>query len=492
MSYKLFYAINIVYYKKSFSIPIVGLKNCLYKLSIETNNRIRNDTMPPSSFDTILINGTAVLPAGTMQADIGIKDGKIAAIGDLKTAKAAQITDCTGLHILPGVIDTQVHFREPGLDHKENLETGMMAAAAGGVTAIFEMPNTNPLTTSPETFRDKMTRAHRAAWTDYAFYLGATADNAQHLKEWQTMEGVCGIKIFMGSSTGNLLVVEDSDIENILNNIDRVLASHCEDEKMMLHNKTAILGDSTDVAMHHVWRSEEGCLKATERLVNLARKTGKRVHILHVTTQQEMEYLAQHKDVASVEVLANHLTLHAPDCYQQLGTKAQQNPPIREKHHQEALWRGIEDGTVDILGSDHAPHTLEEKSQTYPKSPSGTPGVQTLVPIMLNHINNGKLTLERFVDLTAYGPHRIHQIANKGRIAMGYDADFTIVDLKAKRTITHAQQKSRCGWTPFDGKPVTGWPIMTIIRGHIVMRDDTLLGPPIGKPVRFRENLKAT
>ncbi len=448
--------------------------------------------MSAQHFDLILKNGTAVLPGATTKADIGIIQGRIAAIGDLGAAKTAETLDCKGLHILPGVIDTQVHFREPGLDHKENLETGMMAAAAGGVTAIFEMPNTNPLTTTPEAFADKMARASKAAWTDYAFYLGATAENAQHLRGWQTMEGVCGIKIFMGSSTGNLLVVEDSDIENILNNINRVLASHCEDEKMMVHNKTAILGNSTDVAMHPVWRSEEGCLVATKRLVDLARKTGKRVHILHVTTEQEMDYLAQHKDVASVEVLANHLTLFAPDCYHDLGTKAQQNPPIREKHHQDALWRGIADGTVDILGSDHAPHTLEEKAQEYPKSPSGTPGVQTLVPIMLDHVNNGRLTLERFVDLTAYGPNRIHQIANKGRIAMGYDADFTIVDLKAQKTITNAQQKSRCGWTPFDGKKVTGWPMVTIIRGHMVMRDDELLGAPVGKPVRFREALKAT
>lgn len=441
------------------------------------------------TFDLVLKNGIAILPGATTATDIGIRGGKIVAIGSLPAQAAGQVIDCTGLHILPGVIDTQVHFREPGLDHKENLETGMMAAAAGGVTAIFEMPNTNPLTITPETFQDKMDRAARAAWTDYAFYLGGTAENAPQLKEWQYMPGVCGIKIFMGSSTGNLLVVEDKDIENILNNINRVLASHCEDEKMMNQNKIDILKDSTDVAMHPVWRSEEGCLKATQRLVNLARKTGKRVHILHVTTQQEMEYLAQHKDVASVEVLTNHLTLHAPECYQQLGTKAQQNPPIREKHHQDALWRGIADGTVDILGSDHAPHTLEEKAQTYPKSPSGTPGVQTMVPMMLNHVNNGKLTLERLVDLLCYGPNRIHQIANKGRIAKGYDADFTIVDLKEKKTITNAQQKSRCGWTPFDGVTVTGWPKLTIIRGHIVMRDDELLGKPAGKPVKFRESL---
>jgi dihydroorotase len=258
---------------------------------------------------------------------------------------------------------------------------------------------------------------------------------------------------------------------------------------MMRENKIKILGDSHDVSMHHKWRSPEGCMSATTRLVRLARKHGRRIHVLHISTEQEMEFLSHHKDIASVEVLPNHLTLYAPDCYETLGTHAQQNPPIREKYHQDGLWKGIADGTVDMIGSDHAPHTLEEKAQQYPASPSGTPGVQTLVPIMLDHVNAGRLTLARFVDLTAYGPHRIHGIAGKGRVARGYDADFTIVDLKMRKTITHAQQKSKCGWTPFDGRDDTGWPIMTVINGQIVMRDDELTGIKAGQVVKFRETL---
>jgi dihydroorotase len=441
-------------------------------------------------FDLILKNGAAVLPEGIHSADIGIRDGKIEAIEALSPARSDTVIDCKGLHILPGLIDTQVHFREPGMEHKETLETGMMAAAMGGITAIFEMPNTSPLTTTPEALQDKLDRAAKGAWTDYAFYFGGTAQNAEHLTEWENLPGICGIKIFMGSSTGDLLVASDEDVEAVIANGKRVVAVHAEDEMMMRENKIKILGDSTDVGMHHKWRSAEGCLSATQRLVRIARKHGRRIHVLHISTAEEMEFLGAHKDIASVEVLPNHLTLHAPDCYERLGTHAQQNPPIREKHHQDALWRGIADGTVDILGSDHAPHTLEEKSKTYPQSPSGTPGVQTLVPIMLNHIHEGRLSLERLVDLMAYGPHRIHQIAGKGRIAKGYDADFTIVDLNAKRMISNAQQKSRAGWTPFDGMNVTGWPVMTIIRGHTVMRDDQLLGAPVGKPVRFRETLR--
>jgi dihydroorotase len=440
-------------------------------------------------YDLILKNGLVMLPGGLEKTDLGIIGGKIAGFGDLSRAQAADILPCDNLHILPGFIDTQVHFREPGMEHKETLETGMMAAAAGGVTGIFEMPNTNPLTVTPEALDYKLAQAAKGGWCDYAFYFGGTAQNAHQLHEWENLEGVCGVKIFMGSSTGDLLSATDDEVRAVLSNGRRVVAVHAEDELILRENKKTILGDSTDVKMHPVWRSPEQCLSATQRLISLARECGRRVHVLHISTADEMDVLRHHRDVASVEVLPNHLTLAAPECYERLGTYAQQNPPIREKHHQDALWKAINDGLVDILGSDHAPHTRDEKDKTYPDSPSGTPGVQTLVPVMLNHVNAGKLTLERLVDLMCEGPHRIHQIAGKGRIMLGYDADFTIVDLKAKKTITHAQQQSKCGWTPYDGMHVTGWPMMTIIRGHIVMRDDELHGAPIGRPVRFRETL---
>ncbi|AGH96988.1 dihydroorotase [Micavibrio aeruginosavorus] len=440
-------------------------------------------------FDLILAGGTVMTPGGRAVTDVGVRDGQIVALGDLRTTSAANRVDCAGLHILPGVIDTQVHFREPGLTHKEDIEHGTMAAAAGGVTAIFDMPNVKPLTTTPETLADKMHLAARAPWVDYAFYFGGTATNATQLAAWENLPGVCGIKIFMGSSTGDLLCAEDDHIENILRHGKRVVAAHAEDEAMMNANKGTLLGDSHDVRLHPVWRSVESCVSATTRLIRLARKTGRRVHILHISTAEELEIIKDHKDIVSCEVLPNHLSMAAPDCYERLGTRAQQNPPIREQRHQDALWAAVNNGLIDILGSDHAAHTIEEKNQTYPASPSGTPGVQTLVPIMLNHIHHGRLSLERFVELVSYGPQRIHQIANKGRIALGYDADFTIVDLNAERTITNAQQKSKCGWTPYDGMRVTGWPIMTVVRGHIVMREDELIGGPAGTPVRFRESL---
>ena len=439
-------------------------------------------------YDTILKNGKAVLPDGITEVDIAINNESISAIGNLSDCSADNIIDCSGLHILPGVIDSQVHFREPGLENKENLESGMLAAAAGGVVAVFEMPNTSPLTITPETIEDKLSRASRVAWTDYAFYLGGTGRTGPNLGKWENAPGICGIKIFMGASTGDLLAASDEEVASVLSNGNRVVAVHAEDQYIMEENMKTILGDSHDVSLHCKWRSPESCLSATKRVVMIAKKYNRRVHVLHITTSEEMDFLRKHKDTASVELLANHLTLHAPECYEKLGTLAQQNPPIREKHHQDALWKALNDGTVDILASDHAPHTLEEKAEMYPKSPSGTPGVQTLVPVMLNHVNEGRLTLERLVELWSYGPERIHGLVNKGRIKKGYNADFTIVDLNKENTITNAQQKSKTGWTPFDGMKVKGWPIMTIIRGHIVMREDEML-EPIGKPVLFKETV---
>ena len=444
------------------------------------------------SFDYIFKNGKVVLPSGIVDADIGVKDGIIEEIGKIPKESASSVTDsiidCNNLHVLPGVIDSQVHFREPGLENKENLESGMKAAAAGGVTCVFEMPNTNPLTITPEAMADKLQRASRVAWTDYAFYLGGTGRTSSNLSEWENLEGTCGIKIFIGASTGDLITPSDEEIEAVISNGKRVIAVHAEDQYIMDRNKKEILGSSTDVSMHNIWRSPESCLSATRRVVEIAKKYKRRVHILHITTAEEMEYLKMNKDVASVEVLANHLSFSAPECYERLGTLVQQNPPIREKHHQDALWRAINDNTVDILASDHAPHTLDEKAQTYPSSPSGTPGVQTLVSVMLNHVSNNKLSIERLVDLWSHGPHRIHKIHNKGQITKGYDADITLVDLNKKMTITNAQQKSRTGWTPYDGLNVTGWPVMTMIRGNIVMREDELL-QPIGQQVKFKETM---
>ncbi len=444
--------------------------------------------MPPT-YDLILAGGTVVNQDGRHQSDIGVRAGRIVRIGDLSQADAGERVDCKGLHLLPGVIDTQVHFREPGLTHKEDLETGSRAAVLGGVTTVFEMPNTNPLTTSAETLADKVARGTNRMHCDFAFWVGGTHENVKDLRDLERLPGAAGIKVFMGSSTGTLLVEDDPGVRAILAQTTRRAAFHSEDEQMLrerMHLRVA-----GDPSSHPVWRSAEVAMRCTERLVRIARETGARIHVLHISTADEMRFLADCKDVASCEVTPHHLTLVAPDCYQRLGAYAQMNPPVRDEAHRSGIWEGVRQGVADILGSDHAPHTREEKEHEYPATHSGMTGVQTLVPTMLDHVNAGKLSLQRFVDMTSHGPNRLFGIARKGRIAVGYDADLTIVDMKRRETITNAWIKSRAGWTPYDGVSVTGWPVGTVVRGHKVMWQGELVTPHKGQPMRFLEALGA-
>lgn len=444
------------------------------------------DTMT-QTFDLLLKGGTVVNQDGIATRDVGVTAGRIAGIGAFDAAQAGETIDCSGLHVLPGVIDTQVHFREPGMEHKEDLETGSRAAVMGGVTAVFEMPNTNPLTTSASALEDKIARATGRMHCDFAFFVGGTHDNVKDLPELEMLPGAAGIKVFIGSSTGSLLVADDPGVREILKVIRRRASFHCEDEPRLAERKG--LRVPGDAASHPVWRDEIAALTATTRLVNLAREVGKRVHVLHVTSAEEMAFLRDNKDVATVEVTPHHLTMDA-SWYARLGSLVQMNPPVREARHRAALWQALADGVVDVLGSDHAPHTLEEKAKPYPDSPSGMTGVQTLVPMMLDHVNAGRLTLERFVDLASAGPARIFNIATKGRIAVGYDADFTVVDLKRRETIRNGWIASRPGWTPYDGVEVTGWPVGTFLRGAKVMWEGELTTPSSGAPVRFMDALK--
>src|SRR5437588_1390820 len=418
-------------------------------------------------FDTILKSGTVVNQDGEGVRDIDISNGRITEIGGLGNASAPEVIDCRGLHILPGVIDTQVHFREPGLTHKEDLETGSRSAVMGGVSAVLEMSNTDPLTVTGQTFTDKVKRGRHRMHCDFAFFIGGTRENTPELPALERAPGCAGVKVFVGSSTGALLVEDDESLRRIFHVIRRRAAFHAEDEYRL--NERKPLRIEGDPRSHPVWRDETAALVATQRLVNLARETGKRIHVLHISTKQEIEYLRDHKDVASCEATPHHLTLVAPECYERLGTRAQMNPPVRDQNHRDGIWRGIEQGIIDVLGSDHAPHTLEEKAKTYPASPSGMTGVQTQVPLMPDHVNAGRLSLARFIDLTSAGPARLFNIACTGRIAAGYDADFTIVDLKRSETITNKWVASRAGWTPYDGMRRTGRPVGTFVRGQRAM-----------------------
>ncbi|KRB80901.1 dihydroorotase [Sphingomonas sp. Root710] len=433
------------------------------------------------TYDLILKNGTVWTVGGPVQTSVGVKDGRIAGIG--VAGDAGETIDCTGLEVLPGVMDSQVHFREPGLEAKEDLESGSRAAVLGGITAVFEMPNTKPNTDSAEAVNDKLARAKNRMWCDHAFYVGATAENAEQLAELEMMPGTAGVKIFMGASTGSLLVAEDANLARVLRSGKRRVAIHAEDEERMIARQgERIEGDPSS---HPVWRDDESALLATRRIIKLARETGRKIHILHITTPAELALIAQNKDIATCEVTPQHLTLAGEEAYPKLGTYAQMNPPIRSAAHRAGLWDYLRQGVPDVLGSDHAPHTIEEKAKPYPASPSGMPGVQTLLPLMLNHVAEGRLTLQHLIELTSAGPQRVFGLRNKGRIALGYDADFTLVDLKARWTIEDSWLASRCGWSPFTDMQITGKPVATIIRGHQVMRDGALANAAIGEPVRF-------
>ena len=444
------------------------------------------------TFDLLIRGGTVVNQSGVGRADVGVTDGVIAAIGDLGQASAGEVVDATGLHVLPGVIDSQVHFREPGPTHKEDLETGSRAAVLGGVTGVFEMPNTNPTTSTEAMLQDKLDRAagrkdHGGMHCNHAFYVGGTHANADHLHELERLPGCCGVKVFMGASTGDLLIADDDGLRRVLNSINRRASFHSEDEARMAERRA--LAREGDWTSHIEVRDKESAIISTERLIRMAREANKRIHVLHISTAEEVPILAANKDLVTCEVLPNHLSIYAPDAYQRLQGRVQQNPPIRDYENAQGLWEGVRQGVFDVLGTDHAPHTLEEKAMPYPASPSGMPGVQTLVPLMLDWVSKGALSLERFVDMTSHGVQRVWGLVGKGRLAVGYDADITIVDLKAKRTIRDEDQATRSGWTPYHGREVTGWPTHTIIDGRVVMAEDEIVLAHSGKPYRFAETL---
>lgn len=421
------------------------------------------------------------------KVEIGILKNKLVEIKTHISTPAAETLNLDGLTILPGVIDSQVHFREPGLTHKEDIESGTRAAILGGVTSVFEMPNTNPSTTTEKLYEQKLKLAQNRAHCDYAFFIGASGDNIEYLSELEKLPHTPGIKLFLGASFGSLLIDSDEVFEKVMQSGKNRLTIHSEDEARLRNRKTLAI-EAQHPRAHPIWRDEESAIIATRKSVALSEKYQRPIHILHVSSSEEMEFLKKHKKLTSVETLPQFLTLSAPDCYERLGTLAQQNPPIRDIRHLEYLWKAVQDGTVDVIGSDHAPHTLEEKNKPYPESPSGFPGVQTLLPIMLNHVHQKKISLEKLSELVSENPRRLFNISNKGRIMIGYDADLTVVDLKKTNEISNKWIASKCAYTPFDGYKVTGWPIMTIIRGQIVMREDQVIKPHQGAAISFDRN----
>jgi dihydroorotase len=443
-----------------------------------------------SHFDLILKNAkvsTYSEKFGSVETEItnvAVLSGKIASVNSAASDTADQIIDLKNLDLLPGIIDSQVHFREPGMTHKEDLESGTRAALMGGVTSIFEMPNTNPSTTTTEQFQQKLNLAKNRAHCNYAFFIGGGSDNFENLNHLEQLDHCSGVKVFLGSSFGNLLVDDDTVFKNILKNGKRRVIIHSEDEARLISRKH-LANNSAHPRAHHIWRDEESAMISTKKSITFAKECRRPVHILHVSSAEEMQYLKNNKDIATVEMLPQYLTLSAPECYERLGTHAQQNPPIRDQRHLPFLWRAMHDGTVDVIGSDHAPHTIEEKNKPYPQSPSGVPGVQTLIPIMLDHVNKNKLSLKQFVQMTTENPRRIFGAKNKGRIELGFDADFTVVDMNRSEEIKTSWLQSKVGWSPFTGMNVRGWPVMTILNGKVCMRDSQILIPSSGQAIHF-------
>ena len=433
--------------------------------------------------DLIIKNGTCFIGGNLEKIDIGISKGKISHIGNLKEEKSKNIIDVSDKIVLPGLMDTQVHFREPGSVDAEDLHSGSRAAIVGGITSVFEMPNTNPPTTNFEEFEKKINLGKRM-YCNHAFYFGATAENYQYLEKLKDLDGCCGIKLFAGSSTGNLLVDKEEDIEKVFKHASKVVAVHSEDEEILKLRKKLI--EKGNVKTHPVWRNEEVAISSTRKIVKIAKRLNKKAHILHVTTKEEVDFLSQNKGNITFEITPQHLTMYAPDCYDKLGSYAQMNPPIRDKTHYDRLWYAVRNNYNDTIGSDHAPHLKINKQKSYPESPSGMPGVQTILPVMLNHMNDGKIKLNQIIKFLCENPVKIFGIKNKGYIKKDFDADFTIIDLNKVIEIKNENIESKCGWSPFSGHKFKGAPINTIIAGEIKMKDGKIIGEPTGRPLSFK------
>jgi dihydroorotase len=421
--------------------------------------------------------------------DVAISGGKIEAIGDLTSVDAPSVVDAEGLYLMPGGIDTQVHFREPGLTHKEDLASGSLAAICGGVTSFLEMPNTNPATSTPSALADKVLAATGRCWSNFGFFFGATPGNASQLEEFELLPGTPGVKIFVGSSTGDLLVDKADDLRRVLTHGHKRVAVHSEDEARNVARK-ALISANPSAHEHPFLRDAESARLSTELLIRLCEETGRPIHILHISTADELPMIAAAKAKGlpiTCEVTPQHLWFSAPTCYDQLETKAQMNPPLRDRSHCDALWRALESDLFDVFGSDHAPHTLEEKSLPYPKSPSGMPGVETILPVLLTFASQGRISYEKVVRMFCSRPADLYGIKSKGRIELGFDADIVLFDPHVSFTVDETILHSKCGWSPYHGVKLTGKINAVYLGGRLASRNGEPVGHPSGRCLDFGE-----
>lgn len=445
---------------------------------------IQNSGVP---YDLILRNAQILTSEGISEGDIAIENGQIAAVGDIPGTTLTE-KDLAGKVVMAGGIDTQVHFREPGLTHKEDIESGSRAALHGGITTFLEMPNTKPETTSPEALADKLARANGRSWAHYGFFVGATPQNAEQLGEYELLPGTPGIKVFMGSSTGDLLVDKDEDIERVLRHGVGPVAFHAEDEARNVERKK-LLSENPTAHEHHYLRDAESAVIATKRLIHLSEKTGRHVHILHISTADELPLIAEAKRKGlklTCEVTPQHLWFAAPEAYDRWGTKAQMNPPIRSHEHRDGLWKALDQGLFDVFGSDHAPHTIDEKAQPYPKSPSGMPGVETILHVLLTFAAQGRIRYEMIAKMLCERPADLYRMKGKGYLQPGYDADLVVFDPKTEWVVDESNLQSKCGWSPYHGEEFIGKVEQVYLCGELAMSGGERVGPAKGQMIQFR------
>lgn len=435
--------------------------------------------------DLIIRNANLVDGAPAQISDIAIHEGRILEVGKDLRLTATEEIDAANMTVIPGCIDTQVHFREPGMEHKEDISTGSKAAIAGGVTTYFEMPNTNPPTTTKERLEQKLKIAAETSYSDHAFFVGASPENIDQLSELETLPGCAGVKIFMGSSTGPLVLPDDDTIRRVLGSGSRPVAVHAEHEpRIQLRKK---LFSTPQIKDHPRIRDTETARIATSRITMLCEETRRPVHVLHINALEELPLLIESKRKGlpvTCEVTPQHLFFCAND-YDRLGTRIQQNPPIRAIEHRSALQAALAEGVFDVMGSDHAPHTLEEKNKQYPDTPSGMPGVQTFLQAALTIADEIGIPLHTIVALLTSAPAKLYGIQNKGSLKAGFDADLVILDPSASVEIKAEDMHSKCGWSPFEGQHLRGQIKSVYLRGVRMVEDGKVVGTPASKPVTF-------
>jgi dihydroorotase len=425
---------------------------------------------------TLIRHATVVFPDEVVRANVLVEGDRIVAVDAAEHTRADETIDAAGLHLLPGVIDDQVHFREPGLTHKEDLATGARACAKGGVTTFLEMPNTSPTTITQARLDEKLALAADKCCVNFGFYIGATPHNAAELAK---AERTPGIKIFIGSSTGDLLVDEQEALARIFAETTLPICAHCEDEATVRRNQATYAGTS-DVADHSRIRDHEAAIVATRRAIDLAKRNRHRFHVLHVSTGDETELLADPQGLITAEVCPHHL-LFSVDDYERLGTLVQMNPSVKTVADQDRLWDAFNAGRIQVIATDHAPHTLAEKANPYPKSPSGLPAVENSLALMLDQVQHGRTTLRRVVDAMCDAPARVWDIVDKGRIAVGFDADLVLVDLAKEAVVRREDQVTKSGWSPWEGTKLVGWPVRTWVLGRTAWQDGRFIDGVLGR-----------